>query len=179
MAFDFNFTTLQDIKQLRELVNFVDSQDLGYPGYHEWVSRTEAELASGYKQSVIAYSDRKVVGDLIFQPHKSISSLIEIKNFRIDERFRMRAFGRFLMRQLEVETSENYSGITVDVREGQKQTIDFFSRVGFTPRITLPLYGGNEKDIVFVKLSARAEDLTKSPMTKAIENYALSRAVRN
>ena len=100
-AFDFNFTSLQDMKQLRELVDFIHLQDLGYPRYHDWVAKAESELFSGYKGAIIAYSESRVVGNLIFQPHKGISTLLEIKNLRVHQKLRGRDFARFMLRQLE------------------------------------------------------------------------------
>jgi hypothetical protein len=168
-AFDFNFTSLQDMKQLRELVDFIHLQDLGYPGYHDWVARAESELLSGYKGAIIAYSEGRVVGNLIFQPHKALSTLLEIKNLRVHQKLRGRDFARFMLRQLEVEADGKYDAIIGDIRHEQKQIAAFANSCGFTPIATIPLYGDGKRDVVIVKFLRKKETTLIQPLTRKIE----------
>src|SRR3989344_913366 len=86
---DLSFRIPQSVRELMALVDFVRKQDLGYPNYHYWVERMEAELKSGYKTALIAWDENiGMVGDLIFQTHKGASSLLEIKNMRTAPQFR-------------------------------------------------------------------------------------------
>jgi ribosomal protein S18 acetylase RimI-like enzyme len=168
-AFDFSFTSLQDMRQLRGLIDFIHLQDLGYPNYHDWVAKAESELLSGYKGAIVAYSDGKVVGNLIFQPHKGVSSLLEIKNLRVHQGLRDRNFGMFMLRQLEVEAAGNFDAIIGDIRHEQKQVIAFSASCGFAPIATVPLYGDNQKDVVIVKFLRGKENQLIQPLTRKIE----------
>ncbi|MEK6827592.1 MAG: hypothetical protein AABX99_03870, partial [Nanoarchaeota archaeon] len=67
MSFNFNFTTLEDINQLRSLIDFMTSQDLDYPRYGEWLQKTESQLERGEKQAILAFHEGKLVGDLVHQ----------------------------------------------------------------------------------------------------------------
>jgi len=65
MGFNFQFSSLQEVRQLKGLISFLAKQDLNYPGYDNWVQKTEYELDSGYKKAIMAFSDGKLVGDLV------------------------------------------------------------------------------------------------------------------
>lgn len=151
MSFDFQFATLQNTRQLKELVNFIAAQDLSYPHYQRWVQKAEHELSIGYKSAILAYSGGRLVGDLIFQPHKLASSLLEVKNLRIHPELRERNFARFMFRQLEVESRENYDALVGDVRAGQKGIITFLSSLGFQSVVSVPLYEDSMPDVTMVK----------------------------
>ena len=81
MSFNFNFTTLEDINQLRSLIDFMTSQDLDYPRYGEWLQKTESQLERGEKQAILAFHEGKLVGDLVHQICRDdgLGSLVEIK----------------------------------------------------------------------------------------------------
>ncbi len=168
-SFDFNFTSLQDTRQLRQLMDFIHLQDLGYPKYHDWVAKAESELLSGYKGAIIAYSSGHVVGDLIFQPHKGVSTLLEIKNLRVHPDLRGREFSRFMLRQLEVEANGRYDALIGDIREDQKQLVAFSYGWGFSPIRTVPLYGDDKKDVVIVKFLRKRNTAPMQPLTQRLE----------
>ena len=150
MTFRFTFSDLRDRYEIKKLVDFLHKQDLGYPNYDNWVGRTENELDIGYKKAIIAISERRIVGNLVYQTHKGLSQLLEIKNLRVHKDFRMRDFARFMLKQLEVEAQEFYRGIIGDVREDQYETLRFMTSCGYKPIITAQLY--NEKsDITLIK----------------------------
>ncbi|MBI2449000.1 GNAT family N-acetyltransferase [Candidatus Pacearchaeota archaeon] len=151
MAFDFNFHGIEDRTDLKELIDFLAYQDLGYPRYQEWVQRTEHELDSGYKKAILAFSERYLVADLIYQQHKEAACFLELKNLRIHPAFRLRGFGRFMLRQVEVEHAEQYEAIICDARANQSDTIKFLESCGYSPLITCPLYDQNTPEIVMIK----------------------------
>lgn len=102
------FRQPSDYSDIRALRDFLYHQNLGYPSYDEWVFRATEEIDDGYKQSILAFDDGKIVGNVIFQPHKEISNLREIKNLRVDQSIRLRKFGSFLLRQAEWFQSDQY-----------------------------------------------------------------------
>jgi len=151
MGFSFRFQSLESSAQLKRLRDFLSWQDLGYPKYKEWVDKAENELKTGYKSAILGSSEGKLVADLIYQPHKNIPSLMEIKNLRVHPSFEMRYFAKFMLKQVEVDSKQNYNGLIVDTRADRLDFIKFISSCGFKRLVTLPLYGDAKQDIVFVK----------------------------
>jgi len=106
-----------DIRLLRD---FLTKQNLGYPNYDDWIFRATEEIDQGYKQSILAFDDNHLVGDVIFQPHKEVNGLREIKNLRVDQDIRLRKFGSFLLRQAEYIDCNQYQWLIADFRDDQK-----------------------------------------------------------
>jgi len=150
MGFDFRFRSLDSRTDLAELVDFLMKQSLGYPGYDDWVQRTEAELIAGYKQGIIVTSNGQVVGDCIYQPHKQLPRVREIKNMRVHPKLRRRALGYFMLKQAEVEDSKSYDALILDVRTEQKAIISMLRMAGYTPAFKVNLHD-DKQDLVMVK----------------------------
>ncbi len=159
MTFRFTFTQLQDLSEVRDLVDYVRLQGLGYPRYDEWVQRTESELIAGNKRAILAVSEGRVVGNLIYQQHKGLSSLLEIKNLRVSAPFKGRNFGSFMLRQLEAEAKESYAGIIGDVRADQPSVLKFMICSGYIPVVKIPLYDANMDDITVMKIFGGSDGL--------------------
>ena len=152
MGFKFTFSQADTEKEIRMARDFLAMHDLGYPNYNRWVQRAEAEMLSGYKRTIIVISQGRVVGDLVYQPHKHLKGIAEIKNLRVNPKLNGRYFATFMLRQLEVETSrENFYAIWVDARESQKDVIGFFASQGYAPVETLPLYEKTAREVVMLK----------------------------
>ncbi len=149
LMFRFVFTGLESSKQMRDLIDFLVLQNLGYPRYNEWVERTEAELTCGYKKAVLALSEGQIVGNVVYQPHKQLSGLLEIKNLRVDAGYRMRHFGAFMLRQVEAENT-GFIGAIGDIRPGQEHTLRFMESCGYKTIASIDLYDG-QKEMVIAK----------------------------
>lgn len=111
------------------------------------------------------------MGDLVYQPHKDIPRFLELKNLRVHPDFRVRDFGRFMLRQVEVE----YSGdaLLCDVRASQFDIVRFLESCGYTSLAPCTLYDPNTPEIVMIKylkkdkeqiLIARAMDFIQRRM---------------
>lgn len=145
------FRTPDSTQDLKQLVDFLIKQDLGYPQYEDWVQRSEHEIDRGYKVPILAFSDNHLVGDLIYQPHKQLPRVWEIKNLRIHPEWRGRAFAHFMLRQAEVEAGDQYDAIVVDARTDQKDVIGLFLHEGYIPLGQRTLYDSNAVDVIMVK----------------------------
>ena len=167
---DYSFHSLQYTRDVPRLLDFLHGQEMGYPRFDEWLQRTEHELIAGYKQVIIAESDRRVVGDAIFQPHKEIPPLLEIKNMRVHGEFRMRHFGGFMMRQIEIYAREQgFHGLIGDIRADQGNVKNFLIAQRFTEAVTLSLYDSSVPDTVMVKfLKAKESDSLLSRIGKVV-----------
>jgi len=149
--FHFHFKGLEDKKELRNLIEFLVLQDLGYPNYESWVQKTEHELESGYKGVVLAFSGKQLVGDIVYQPHKAANCFLEIKNLRMHPQIRERKFAEFMLRQIEAENKGKYSAVICDARANQKDIISFLESQKYNMYATLPLYDKHTPDVVMIK----------------------------
>lgn len=163
MELDFTFRGISDIRELNRLKGFLLAQSLNYVDYGDWVERCIGEIDIGYKDSILAFSDGVLVGDLIFQPHKSLPRTLELKNLRIHSDIRRRDFGHFMLKQFEVEArnSGRYDLLIGDIRENQESVRRLFVFSGYRELQTVSLYDPNHLDVVVVK------DLTKTLATVA------------
>ena len=158
MSFAFTFRTLEDVKDIPKLIDFLRKQDLGYPNYQDWVQRTEHEINIGYKIPILAFSEGTLVGDLIYQAHKELPRVRELKNLRIHPRLRGRAFAHFLLKQAEVESSHEYDAILCDVRATQNEMLNLLKLFRYRPIFNLPLYDQNNLDVVLLKSSSHVKN---------------------
>lgn len=153
MNFNYSFRTVEDRRDLRKLVDFLANQDLGYPKYDEWVQRTEFELISGWKTGILALNGGKVVGDLVYQQHKEMSRVREIKNLRICPEIKGRYFARFMLKQAELGLGQDFDLIICDARENQVEPIRFMLDSGYKRVAKLNLYEDHSLDVVMTKVA--------------------------
>ncbi|MDD4877851.1 MAG: hypothetical protein PHO02_02315 [Candidatus Nanoarchaeia archaeon] len=175
MAFSFTFRTPSDKSDLREAIDFLAKQNLGYPGYDSWVQRTEAELDSGYKTAILAYNDRALVGDLIFQPHKQLSRVREIKNIRIHPGIRRRDFAHFMLKQAEIEGKAEFDALICDAREDLSDIAGILYFSGYSKLAQANLYEKGTRDIVLVKIFQK-ENLEQ--ISERIRKHVLEQAMK-
>lgn len=154
MSFNFGFRTIENKKDLLSLIDFLRLQDLNYPNYQDWVLRAEAEIEMGWKTGVIAVSKGFVFGNIIWQPHKEIPKIREIKNMRVDPSVRDRYFARFLMKQAESERREDYDMLICDLREDhpeKRPLMRMLTSMGYEQINAVNLYDPNVRDLVMIK----------------------------
>ena len=158
MGFDFSFRTVEARSDLLKLLDFIRSQDLKYPNYQDWVSRAESDIETGWKTGVIATNGSMILGDIIWQPHKELPRVREIKNMRVHPSVRSRYFARFLMKQAEAEKREDYDELMLDLREDhpeKKPLIYMLTSMGYRELAAVCLYNPNVRDIVMIKDARR------------------------
>jgi hypothetical protein len=162
MSFYFTFTTLEDIKELKLLINFMASYNLGYPHYDGWIQKTENQLERGDKQAILAFNEGKLVGNLVYQVCRDngLGNLREIKNCRIHPKMKDRYFATFMLKQLYTESKEKFDGLICDVRANQEETYNFLICNGFIPITKIQLYEKNmDETIMFRPLKENSEYL--------------------
>lgn len=151
MSFDYRFRFLEDEKEIKKLRKFLLLQPLDYPQYEDWIERAIAEIDLGYKKTILAFSDNVIVGDLIFQPHKTLSRVMELKNMRINPKLKRRYFGYFMLRQAEAE-SKNCDLIMCDTRSDRIDVLNLLKLCGYKEVSRVPLYDSNVEDVVLSKV---------------------------
>lgn len=152
MGFDFRFRDVGSRSDLGRLVDFLASQSLDYPGYDDWVQRAEAEIYAGYKRAILAFSSGHLVGDLVFQQHKEMARVMELKNMRVHPAVRSRYFARFMIRQAETEGRDWSDAVICDVRTSQTATIRLMGSLGYAQVAAVPLYRKDEPEVVMAKV---------------------------
>ena len=157
MSFNFQFRSVEDGKDIERLVNFLMVQDINYPNYQDWVEKARAEIIMGWKSGVIAVSNGIILGDVIWQPHKELPRIREIKNMRVHISVRKRYFARFLMKQAEAEGRKDYDLLMCDLREDhpeKKPLIRMLTSMAYRELYAVNLYDPGVKDIVMIKKAA-------------------------
>jgi len=157
-GFNFQFRHPDSVSDIHRVIDFLAKQPLGYPKYCAWVQRTEAELQTGYKQVIMALSDNHLVGDLVYQKHKQLPRVREIKNLRVHPELRRRDFAHFMLRQAEEHERQKFDALLIDSRTDNPSMIEFLTFCGYTPIAQTPLYDSNCPDVVMIKsFNARTE----------------------
>src|SRR3989338_5963049 len=149
--FHFTFRGLEEIGDIPRVIDFLARQDLGYPRYQDWVQRTEFELQTGYKTPFLAFDGHTLVADLIFQDHKTLPRVRELKNLRVHPDVRGRFFAAFLLRQAEVYQSGSFDTLLGDVREDQHAMLSVLRTAGYQPLFPLPLYSPDSNEVILAK----------------------------
>lgn len=150
---EFNFRSIDSTSDIYTLIDFMKQQPLNYPNYDSWLQRSEHEFHMAYKQAILAFSDKKLVGDLVYQPDKSLPKILEIKNLRIHPKLRKRDFGHFMLRQVEeiAKIAKKYNAIRIDTRTSQTNLIQLLKFTDYKELARAPLYDSNEEDVIFTK----------------------------
>lgn len=157
---NIQFRQPADFTELRSLLGFLWRQDLGYPAYSDWVTRTGHEIDSGYKQAILAYEDGRLIADIVFQPHKEIRGLREIKNLRVDTSVRFRKFGSFLLRQAEFLRAEEYDWLIADFRADQNAVERLLVDENYQVCSVRSLYDDSPDKIVVKRNPFRSDNVT-------------------
>lgn len=154
---NINFSTISNFSEIKLLVEFIRSNRLSYPGYDDWIGRITHEIDSGWKTVIIAWEDGHIVGNVIFQPHKELAGVREIKNLRTINEVASRRFGTFLIKQAEWYEANTYNEIIADYREEQKGVASLLRREKYAIVEIRPLYDSMD-DIVVIKKNPFAKE---------------------
>ncbi len=146
---DFRFRSPDSLKELSGLVDFLIKAPLGYPDYEDWVARARTEIELGYKHAILAFSDGRLVGDLIYQEHKQLPGMREVKNIRVHPKLRHRYFALFMLRQAEAEGS--FDAIICDSRSDNVRARTMLLLAGYSPLGERFLYDSHNVDTIYIK----------------------------
>jgi ribosomal protein S18 acetylase RimI-like enzyme len=131
-----------------------------YPDYEEWLEKAEAQLIEGDKRAMVAYSDQRAIGAIVYQRHRSIPGTIEIKNISVNPEKQGRYVGSFLLRNVEIEAGGNdypdSRNIVVDTKATNLGMISFLSTHGYSVVVFEDLYrrGTGEDALLSKSLAA-------------------------
>ena len=152
MTFNFTFRSAESKKDIDILTGFILKQPLNYKNYFDWIERAREELLIGYKKSVMAFYYDVLVGDLIFQPHKSIKKFREIKHGRTLGEYQRRLILSFMIRQAEHEARKEGDLATIcDARSDRLDVQRLLLVNGYKEIARADLYKEGYEDIVLMK----------------------------
>ena len=153
MGVNYTFRIVDCIKDLFQLRDFLLLQPLWYPKYEKWVVNVcIPDIESGWKTVILAFYDKKLVGDAIYQPHKELQGACEFKKMRIHQDFRRRDIGHFLLRQVEEESKlRGFSRVILDIDSEQTDIKKFLEFCGYNTLFQAPLYNSRRLDIIMGK----------------------------
>lgn len=164
MTVNFEVRSIADVKDLNKLRSFLLTQQLGYPNYDAWVEGVcIPDINHGWKHAILAYSEGKVIGDIVWQPHKELPRTRELKNMRIDSRLRNRDLGHFLIRQAEEEGKGSFERILCDTDAANKGIVQFLRFCGYSPLMQMPLYSPNRLELIMAKEFPSSDPYSLNP----------------
>jgi ribosomal protein S18 acetylase RimI-like enzyme len=126
--FPLTVTTVQDEKDLANLMRFMEKQPQFYSGYLDWLfGKCKTRIEASTYIPIIAITEGKVIGTAVY--HLVNPNNVAIKNFRIDPKYQNRDLGHFLLKQVEAETQR--ATMTLDVSVANFEGVEFFIHNGF------------------------------------------------
>jgi len=147
--FTLKITTLNDEKDLSQLLHFMSQQSQFYPNYKDWVyGKCKSRMESGRYKSIIAFSNNIIIGNAVYDFIDK--HYVELKNFRIDSKYQNRSLGYFLLMQLANET--NGANIGLDVSVDNFKGVEFFIHNGFKIVDRKNLYSPNQSEYIMKKI---------------------------
>jgi ribosomal protein S18 acetylase RimI-like enzyme len=159
---DFRFTNEHTQSELGNVTDIIERPRLwipsvvDYPNYYDWTEKVEAEINTGQKRAMLAYSGREAIGTVVYQRHQELTGVVEIKNISVSPDSRGRYVGSFLLRNVELEaTNQDYpecDEVLVDTKVTNGEMISFLLKHGYKLKEVEDLYDlGTALDAVFYK----------------------------
>jgi len=160
---DFLFTTSETVRRADELTDFLRGPRLwvprsDYPDFDDWLSRAHAQLRSEEKRAVVALDRGQVAGAVLYQAHRSLPGVLELKNISVRPDVRGRYLAAFMLRNAEIEGAADFgsSHAVVDAKAGNLGVRRLLLGGGWSPSSTSDLYGlGAGADTVYSKCLSR------------------------
>jgi ribosomal protein S18 acetylase RimI-like enzyme len=125
-----------------------------YPDYDTWLERVHQQLCREDKQAMVAIESTRVVAAIVYQRHKELPNVLEVKNISVKPEARGRLVASFMLRNVEVEGARglNASRIVIDAKKDNVGVRLFLLQHRYVPITTTDLYSlGAGQDVVFEK----------------------------
>lgn len=159
------FTSDRTVRMADEIVDYLLGPRLwvpkdDYPDYGDWVQKVWSQLRSEEKRALVGVSGRRVVGAVVYQPHRALPGVLEVKNLTVRPDVQGRHMASFLLRNAEVEGVRDFGSreVTLDAKARNAAIRAFLLRNGYAVSGVRDLYGLRAgDDVVFRKvLSSRS-----------------------
>ncbi len=159
---DFRFTNEHRLSDTGEIVGFLERPRLwipstaDYPDHFDWLAKVGTQLEREQKRAMVAYYAGDIVGTIVYQRHLLQPNTLEIKNLSVSPTTQGRYVGSFLLRNTEIEGTQNdflgCNRIVFDTKTTNTGIISFGMRHGYRLLEITDLYGlGAGEDAIFAK----------------------------
>jgi ribosomal protein S18 acetylase RimI-like enzyme len=153
------FTSERTVRMADEIVDYLLGPRLwipqaDYPDYGDWVQKVWSQLQSEEKRALVAVCRRRVVGAVVYQPHRALPGVLEVKNLTVRPDAQGRHIASFLLRNAEVEGARDFGSreVTLDAKARNAAIRAFLLRNGYSVSGLRDLYGLRAgDDVVFCK----------------------------
>ncbi len=138
-------------EESRELYKFLKHYPLDYLDYLIWLDKCRREIELGYKKAIYCTNaNNLIVGSIVFQPHKQDSSILELKNLRVDPLYEHKGAGSILEQLAKMYACDmGFKRVQGDAH-ADSPVIDFMLRRGYKIESEECLYT-SKKEIIFIK----------------------------
>ncbi len=169
MSFNYSFHLAEDKKEVEQMERFMRLQPFNYPFYNDWVSRTKEEVLAGWKNAILFFSDDFLVGDLIYQPHKTWNRIREMKNVRVHPKFQRIGGAYFMIKQAEMHKPEEFDAVIVDTHSDNIPITSLLKTMGYEEVARATLYDKNTEEVIFSKRFKTSSGGILIPFKKSID----------
>ncbi|MBL7147426.1 MAG: GNAT family N-acetyltransferase [Nanoarchaeota archaeon] len=143
---------LKDPEELNRVYQFIKRFEEDYPDYLAWVEKCFRELQLGYKKAFVFEINNKIIANLICQKHKEDSSILELKNSRVENPYRRRKiFTKLLNKVEEYAIDEGFKRLNCDTHEDNLAVIKTLKKHGFKVEDKKDLYKRNRLETILIK----------------------------
>lgn len=158
------FTSDRTVRMADEIVDYLLGPRLwipkvDYPDFGDWVQKVWAQLKREEKRALVGLSGGRVVGAVVYQRHRELPGILEVKNLTVRPDVQGRHVASFMLRNAEVEGGRDYgsSEVLVDAKARNLAIRAFLLRNGYSVLGTSDLYGLRAgDDVVFRKTLSRS-----------------------
>lgn len=159
---DFRFSNEHTLRELGNVPAVLSRSRLwiptstDYPSHGDWIEKVFEQLRNGRKRAMIAYQGGTPIGVCIYQRHPNKPGAIEIKNLSVVPDSQGRLVGAFLLRNSEIEGTENdfpeCKVLVGDTKITNSHMIKFLINQGYVPTSMSYLYEtGTNPDLTLTK----------------------------
>ncbi len=154
------FTSDRTVRMADEIVDYLTGPRLwipqaDYPDFSDWVQKVHGQLKSEEKRALVGLAAGRVVGAVVYQRHKAVPSVLEVKNITVRPDLQGRHVASFLLRNAEVEGRRDFgsSEVFVDAKVRNLGVRAFLARSGYSVFGVTDLYGLRAgEDVLFRKV---------------------------
>ena len=143
---------LTHAEELKRLYQFIKKFEEDYPDYPEWVEKCFRELQFDYKKAFVFEINKTIFANLIFQRHKEDSSILELKNSRVEKPYRRRKIFTELLNEVEgYAIDKGFKRLICDTHEDNLAVINTLKKHGFKVEDKKDLYKRNRLETILIK----------------------------
>ncbi len=151
MPINYLFRSLEDEKELNDVVLFLRVHNWKYKNFNDWLERTRVQILSDDKKLIHVHYDGKIVADGIYQSHRKFPRLREIKNIRVSGEHNQRGIASFLVKLILTENTKDFDAVICDIPEENRAIQSVVKSIGFEELGKAPIYDDGRNHIIMIK----------------------------